>query len=125
MSEHVPDVPDSVTATEVDGVPVVRVTGEVDEHTVEPIRSALTAQFDRHSPAIVLDLCATTFFGSTGLSVLVESQQRAENQDVVFAVVAPQRAVLRPMAVTGVDRVVHVHQTLPDALAAVRIQLVS
>lgn len=124
MSEHVPEVPDSVTATDVDGVPVVGVTGEVDEHTIEPVRSALAAQFDRRSPAVVLDLCATTFFGSTGLALLVETYQRAEQQGVFFAVVAPHRPVLRPMQVTGVDRVVRVYKALTDALAAVRTQLV-
>jgi anti-sigma B factor antagonist len=125
MSEHVPDVPDSVTTTEADGMPMVGVTGEVDENTIGPIRSALSAQFDRHPPAIVLDLCATTFFGSTGLALLVESQQRAGKQGVIFAVVAPHRAVLRPMEVTGVDQVVSVHRALHDALAAIRTQLVS
>lgn len=120
MSEHVSDFADSVTCADLDGVPLVAVTGEVDEYNIDPVRVALDVQFSRRPDALVLDLAAVTFFGSAGLALLVETHQEAAAQDTVFVVVAPQRAVQRPLRVTGVDRLVRVADTLPLALAAVR-----
>lgn len=119
MSEHVSDFSDSVTSTDVAGVPLVTVTGEVDEYNIDPARTELCRQLALHPNALVLDLAGVTFFGSAGLALLVETYQVAAGQGTVVAVVAPQRAVLRPMQVTGVDQVLKVYKALPRALAAV------
>ncbi|GLZ33403.1 hypothetical protein Lesp02_55910 [Lentzea sp. NBRC 105346] len=120
MSYLLPDLPDSVTVTVCDGVQVVTVAGEIDEYNIDPIKSAL----DLSRPAVVLDLCAVTFFGSAGLALLVETQQAAERNGTVFVVAAAQRAILRPLSVTGVDQVILRYNAAPDALAAVRAMLV-
>ena len=120
MSNHLPDLPGSVTVTVCDGVQVVAVFGEIDEYNIDPIRTAL----DLSSPAVVLDLCAVTFFGSAGLALLVECQQEAEHNDTVFVIAAAQRAILRPLGVTGVDQMILRYDAAPEALAAVRTLLV-
>ncbi|PSL51557.1 stage II sporulation protein AA (anti-sigma F factor antagonist) [Saccharothrix carnea] len=100
-------------------VPVVVVTGEVDSTTVDPVRVHLFDQLDRCPQGVVLDLSGVVFMGSTALQLLVESAGRAEHAGTSLAVVAQHRAVLMPMRITELDRVVAVHATVDQAVAAV------
>lgn len=101
------------------GVPVVAVTGEVDSTTVDPVRIHLFDQLDRCPPGVVLDLSGVVFMGSTALQLLVEFAGRAEHAGTSLAVVADHRAVLLPMRITELDRVVAVHATVGQAVTAV------
>jgi anti-sigma B factor antagonist len=105
------------------GVPVVVVGGELDSTTARPVRMHLDAELDRRPHGLVVDLSELSFIGSTGLQVLIETVLRAREQHTALAVSASRRAVLRPMAITQVDRQVTVHDTVDAAVAAVlRVQ---
>ncbi|WP_447002142.1 STAS domain-containing protein [Saccharothrix isguenensis] len=100
-------------------VPVVVVTGEVDSTSVDPVRVHLFDQLDRCPRSVVLDLSGVVFLGSTALQLLVESATRAERAGTALVVVANHRAVLLPMRITELDRVVAVHATVDQAVTAV------
>jgi anti-anti-sigma factor len=65
---------------------------------------------------VVLDLTAIDFFGSAGLALLADHASRCADLRSRLCVVAGHRAVLRPMVLTGLDRVVEVVATVDQAL---------
>ena len=99
---------------------VVHTTGEVDM-SAAPVLSAelaeaIAAAGSTGHRQVVVDLLAVTFFGSSGLAALSECHERAQSADVTVSIVAAGRTVLRPITITGLDRVIPVHSTLDEAL---------
>ncbi|WP_367130280.1 STAS domain-containing protein [Saccharothrix sp. HUAS TT1] len=92
--------------------------GPIDSGTVSSLRDRLAARLDSAPSALVLDLTGVTFLGAAGIAALVEAHARAERVGSSFAVVADSHRVLRPLQVTGVDRVLSVHPTLTEAALA-------
>jgi anti-sigma B factor antagonist len=89
------------------GASVVHVSGDVDMLTAplfaEHVRQQLTG--GGLAKSLVIDLTGVTFLGSAGLAVLAEARSAAEEQHIELRVVASSRLVLRPLQVTGLDKV--------------------
>ncbi|KOX34134.1 hypothetical protein ADK67_03940 [Saccharothrix sp. NRRL B-16348] len=125
MSEQVEVAPPIVVETvRRDGVTVIRVDGVVDMLTCDDVRTEVIARLDEAAEVLVLDLTAVTFFGSIGLSMLIEARHRAERRGVRFAVAADQRAVLKPLTETGIADLVVLRTTVREAAEAALTQLV-
>jgi anti-sigma B factor antagonist len=92
---------------------VVHVSGDVDMLTAPVFARHVRQQLrsDGQARSLVIDLTGVTFLGSAGLAVLAEARTTAEKQDVVLRVVAATRLVLRPLQVTGLDKLLTI---LPD-----------
>ncbi|GAA2698166.1 MULTISPECIES: STAS domain-containing protein [Actinosynnema] len=110
----------SVHSRECGGAVVLKVSGEVDQLTVEPLHRELLAALARVRPPepVVVDLTEVGFFGSAGLNELVTGHLQAELLGTRLAVVARHREVLRPLAISGLDEQLDVHPTLQAALGA-------
>lgn len=93
---------------------VVSVSGEIDletasqlgEHALDALRSV--------SPRIALDITDVTFIDSTGLKVLVTIERRAQLAGGSFVLVGATRAVLRILALTGLDQVFTLHGSIEE-----------
>lgn len=87
------------------GLTVLTVRGEVDTLTAPRLGLALDELVDRPGDdtgrEIAVDLGGVTFLASSGLGVLIHSARRAARDDRRLFVVATNRAVLRPLEVTG------------------------
>jgi anti-anti-sigma factor len=112
----------TIRARDVDRVAVVEVAGDIDMSNADQVRGLLTASVDRQPAGLVVDLTGIDFFSSAGINALVFSAARARAQAVTMVVVAGQRAVLRPLEITGVDEVLTLHPTVELAMAAVRTE---
>uniref|UniRef100_UPI0031D03C8B STAS domain-containing protein n=1 Tax=Saccharothrix mutabilis TaxID=33921 RepID=UPI0031D03C8B len=108
----------SIGTSEVDGVVVVRLAGELDmcSRADDEVRACITAR----PRGVVLDLRQVTFFGSHGISLLLGAVEEARTHGVGFAVVADNRPVLRPLEVTDMLVVVSVFATPETAVASMR-----
>lgn len=94
---------------------VLRVSGEIDMLTAPVLTEHVQEQFAR-VPAprtLVFDLTRVSFLGSAGLAVLAHAQTTASDRGDAVQVVANARAVLRPLEVTGLDKVLDVRPDLP------------
>ncbi|SES44629.1 STAS domain-containing protein [Lentzea albida] len=102
-----------------DGIAVVVVAGEIDMVTEDsPLDQALDAV--RRRPAgLVIDLGAVSFFGSSGINMVLNVWRHAVSESVPLAVVAG-RTVSRPLDMSGAAAVLSLHPNLAEALAAVR-----
>jgi anti-sigma B factor antagonist len=66
---------------------------------------------------VVVDLSGVTFLASSGLAVLIRAAHRATEQNRRVRLVAPTRAVTRPLELTGADQLFVLHAAVDDALA--------
>lgn len=101
------------------GVTVLEVIGEVDLLEADAIRNGMVALLGHGRPErAVLDLSGVGFLGSHGLSAVVRSSQAAGAAGVPLSgVTGPgNRAVIRPVRMTGLDRVLVWYPDLDAAL---------
>jgi anti-sigma B factor antagonist len=99
------------------GVPVVTAPEEIDIINAAGLRSALLQAAAAGSGALVADMTRTRFCDSAGLNALVAAHNRARAAGGELLLVVCSAAVLRVLAITGVDRVIPNFTTLDDALA--------
>lgn len=84
-----------------DDVVLVSVIGEVDLATVPPLHAALSrAAADPFVRLVVCDLSMVSFFGCSGVSVLLDARSALVARGGALRLVARNHAVLRPLTVT-------------------------
>ncbi|GLY50421.1 hypothetical protein Lesp01_40770 [Lentzea sp. NBRC 102530] len=98
---------------------VVRAVGEIDQDTVPALSDELQVAIAVATPPfpVVVDLSGVTYFGSSGLNELVRQQRRARSAGVPLRIASAHRAVLRPIAMSGLDQVLDLY---PDVELALR-----
>ncbi|MCC8249552.1 STAS domain-containing protein [Saccharothrix luteola] len=106
----------AVDTTEVRGLPVTRVAGEIDLAGVDLVRAELDVQLELRPPVLAVDLTDVTVLGSLGIAALLDAHDRAVAAGVRFAIVASHRSVVRPLQLTEVDRVLTVVPTLDQVM---------
>ncbi|MEV0108363.1 STAS domain-containing protein [Nocardia sp. NPDC050799] len=97
------------------GTAIVTVRGEVDMASAPQLQAALE-DAQRGGDPLVVDMSEVGFLGSAGLSVLLVISEAAEPGAGLRVVVSD--AVRRPIELTGLDKLLSVHESLADALAA-------
>lgn len=97
---------------------VVTATGEVDLTNAERLRDALLAALNDGALGLVVDLTATTFLDSAGVSVLVRASRRATATAATVRLAVTATAVLRVLNLVGIDRLLEVHPSVADAVAS-------
>ncbi|MDN5915952.1 MAG: STAS domain-containing protein [Pseudonocardia sp.] len=100
------------------GVRVLGVAGEIDRPEAEAILDRLVVLLRApDAQLVVLDLSAVRFMGSHGLTAVVHAQRRAAALGRTLRGVtgAANRAVSRPITMTGLDWVIDWFPALPEA----------
>jgi anti-sigma B factor antagonist len=95
---------------------VVRLCGELDLYNADQVRAALAGAVAVGPSRVVADLTEVLFVDSTALGVFVEAHAAAP--DGGFRLAAPQLEVRRALLVSGLDRKLHVDETVDAALKA-------
>lgn len=98
-------------------VTVAHVTGDIDLSSADAFREGL-AQGVASGNAFVLNLDGVTFMGSLGFSALVETHHETERRNIRWGIVAGTSPIIRPLKITGLEQVLPLYPTVPDALAA-------
>jgi anti-sigma B factor antagonist len=106
------------TVEMVRGIPVVVAPEEIDITNAPRLRAALLDAASRGRPAVVVDMSATHFCDTAGLHALVGAHRRAQAEGSRVLLVIAANAVLRILAITGLDQVLARFTSLDDALAA-------
>ncbi len=87
----------------------VAVFGDLDLSSTARLRCRLEEELSLRPVALVIDLEAVGFCSSGGLSVLVDVVTSAHARGIACAVIAGRRAVVRPIKLLLLDRVLPVH----------------
>lgn len=106
-----------VSVHEHDTALVLEVSGEVDMISAPRLREQVNSALETHEGVVVIDLLDVTFFGSSGLAVLVEARQLADGRNRL-RLVADGPATLRPLQVTGLVERFSLYPTRNAALIA-------
>jgi anti-sigma B factor antagonist len=101
-----------------DGTCVLQVTGEVDMLTAPVLDSTVATQLASRPRTLVLDLTGVEFMSSTGLASLMVARDSAVEIGCRLLLVCAGKAVLRPMAMTGLVDLFEIHADLRAALSA-------
>ncbi|MFH5210703.1 STAS domain-containing protein [Antrihabitans sp. NCIMB 15449] len=104
-----------------DGTVVVRIVGDIDMATQRYLRTRFDETFAEFpSPkAVLADVAEVTFFGSAGIELLVALAERSAARGHPFRIVTGNnRAVIRPLEVTGLDRSLDLVPTFDAAYAS-------
>ena len=87
---------------------LVVLRGDLDLATAPDLRECLVEVIDE-SARIVVDLEAVGFLDSAGLGILVGGLKRARTRGGDLELVCSSREVLKPIEITGLDRVFTIH----------------
>jgi anti-sigma B factor antagonist len=101
------------------GAAVVQVAGDVDASAVATVRGAIEEALHGTPRAVVLDLSAVALLASAGMTLLLEATEDLRDRGVPLLLAATARTVRRPLRITGLDRVLTLHDDVPSALVAV------
>jgi anti-anti-sigma factor len=100
------------------GVVLVSVAGEIDIATVGKLRVVLTPlSSDPRVRLLVCDLSEVSFFGCSGVSVLLGARTTLSARGARLRVVATRNVVLRPLTVMGLMGDLPVSPDVRSALA--------
>jgi anti-sigma B factor antagonist len=101
----------------VNGVPVVVAPAEIDASNTVWLHAVLWEAADRGHGTFVVDMTRTRFCDSGGLGVLVRAHNRAQAGGGELRLVIPaSAAVLRVLAIAGIDQVIPNFPTLYEAV---------
>ncbi|WP_233224059.1 STAS domain-containing protein [Amycolatopsis sp. CA-128772] len=104
-----------VTVTAGPGHTAVTVTGDLDLAVTASLHEQLEAELRGTPAALVLDLTGVTFCSAGALAVLLDVVTTAHARGIPCAIVATDRAVLRPVRVLQLDRVLPLHRDRAEA----------
>ncbi|MFN3648191.1 MAG: STAS domain-containing protein [Armatimonadota bacterium] len=108
------DSPLAVRVQEREGIPVLRVEGELDVSTAPELQARMDEVLARSPSALVVDLSYADYIDSRGMGILLQASGRLPNR---LAVVTPKERLVRLFQATGLSRRLLLHRTLPEALA--------
>jgi anti-anti-sigma factor len=96
-------------------IAVVPIHGEVDLDTSADIAQTIQQALSPCPPVLVLDMTRVSFMSSTGLSILIATEHQTREAGVELRLAASQRAVLRPIQITGLTEVFDIYPTVVEA----------
>jgi anti-sigma B factor antagonist len=97
---------------------VIAPRGELDVLTAAELRTAIGDVIQAGRMHLVLDASGITFMDSTGIGVLVIALRRTRASGGSFAIAGAHGRTLRTLALTGLDRVFSLHDSVEEAQAA-------
>lgn len=108
--------PASIELTEVRGVVVATLVGEVDLAVVDRLDAELEEAAGPGVRSLVVDLTGVSYLDSAGLHMLFKLAHRRHSSGCATRVAVPPGPVRRVMELTGVEAVLGMDETLDEAI---------
>jgi len=80
------------------------------------LRDALLSALNAGAPGLIVDLTATTFLDSAGVTALVRASRRASASGAALRLAVTAPAVLRVLSLVGIDQLIPVYPSVVTAL---------
>ncbi|MGV8873260.1 MAG: STAS domain-containing protein [Rhodococcus sp. (in: high G+C Gram-positive bacteria)] len=119
MPEEPTGGPFQIVSAAHDSTTVLTVRGELDLDTIPELSATAFPAADAAEGGLVVDLTDVSFLSSSAITVLVRVCNRLPEASRM-ALVAVTGVVVRPVQLSGIDRVMATFATVPDAVAHVR-----
>jgi anti-sigma B factor antagonist len=101
---------------------VVRLPTEIDLTRSDAVREALLAALNQGALSLIVDMTATTFCDSSGITALVRAARRATATGATIRLAVTAPPVLRVLSLVGVDRLIDIYPSVDAALASLSDQ---
>jgi anti-sigma B factor antagonist len=105
-----------VVSSQLGGVRVVEVGGEVDLFSAPDLKRTLNGIVDGGGRVLLVDLSRTTFIDSTALGVLIGVVKRLRPEGGELAIVCPDPSLRKVFEVTRLDRAFELFDSVEAAL---------
>jgi len=106
----------AITVERGEAATLVVLRGDLDVATAPDLRKCLVEIIDEGA-RIVIDLETVGFLDSAGLGILVGGLKRARTAGGELELICSGHAVLKPLEITGLDRVFTIHSGRDAALS--------
>ena|SRR5579872_931596 len=107
------------TLSQMDGVPVVEIKGEVDLYDVEHLEACLQSAAERDAPAVIVSLRAITYFDSAFMNTLLKFRTHLRTTRRRLLLVKPEMAsAARLLEISGLSGRLGTFDSVDDALGA-------
>jgi anti-sigma B factor antagonist len=97
---------------------VIALPAEIDMANAGRAGQQLGSAFAPSVATVIVDMTATTFCDSSGISMLVRAHKQAAANSTQLRLAVPSTAVRRTLALVQVDRLLPIYPSLKQALAA-------
>jgi anti-anti-sigma factor len=108
----------SVTRSDVDGVTVLGLRGEIDCDTVGALARAMPPADPTAGSRVVVDLSGVTFMDSSGINALIAAHQVTRAARGWLRLAGLRDSVRRTVELVGLDTLATCHPTVREAIAA-------
>lgn len=107
----------------VEGIPMLRVHGEIDLYTAPEFERALDEGVKRAGDILIVDLTQTSYLDSAGLSALLAAYKALDRREAMLYVIAdPYRpGIRRVLEITRIDTLIQVRSSLNEILSEIRL----
>lgn len=95
---------------------------EIDLTNAESLRDALLSALNSGALGLVVDMTATTFIDSAGVTAIARAARRAAATEATVRLAATSPAVLRVLHLVGIDQLIEVYPSVPEAVASLPAQ---
>ena len=114
--------PDYRESELVDGTKLVTLGGELDVFTAGAEVRELLEECAESARHVVLDMSQVTFIDSAGIGLLVKTHRRLADIERRLVMLRPHPSVRRIIELTGLDQVLAVADTWPEAETLLRAE---
>ena len=101
-----------------DGILSARVTGRIDPGNVREFEETIRTMIEDGDRAVILDLEKLVYISSAGLRAVLMTAKILWKRDATFALCSLPDVVREVFQVSGFDRIIAIHPTRAEALAA-------
>ena len=103
-----------------DGIPVARISGEVDMSNAAELSLAMQRAVEQEATGLVIDLSGTSYLDSAGLHFIFDLGKRLRDRGQKLVLVVPEDSALnRLLDLVKVDSLAPVVRTAGEALVRV------
>jgi anti-sigma B factor antagonist len=103
------------------GVPVIKLEGEVDVYTAPQLKQQMISLLESGTKQIVIDLTKVEYFDSTALGVLIGGLKRMRERDGNLSLICPNPRIRRVFEITGLDKVFDIYNSVDDARTGIEL----
>ena len=107
-----------INVSGVDNATLVEVFGRVDSMTANQFGESLTTPIEQGQANIVLDLSGVEYMSSAGLREIVAALKKVKRAAGDLRVVQPSARVLEVFEMAGLDTILQIFSTQPEAIAS-------
>ena len=107
-----------VSADREDGILSVRVQGRIDGANVRQFMETVRCATEDGDRAVIMDFERLVYISSSGLRAVLMTAKSLRSRDVGFALCSLSAVVRAAFGTSGFDRIIAIHPTRADALAA-------